>query len=170
MTATDPITEQAARSLIVNGPAVGRFLRRCLESGPERLPMLAYGVLRCLCEAGPQSNLSLAARAGVSAPTMSATVDHLVRAGWVERDIDPTDRRAVAVSVTPEGRKAFRRVRRDLVGAVSRLLDGIDPQALEGFVAVMTALGEELSCRRAAEVTADGKGRPAAAASRRRRS
>ncbi len=47
----------------------------------------------------------LAAYAGVTKPSMSALVDALERAGYVERVDDPTDQRAQLVRFTAKGRR-----------------------------------------------------------------
>src|ERR1700675_2077937 len=46
---------------------------------------------------GPLSPSALARRAGLHPATMPGILDRLERAGWVARDRDPSDRRAVAV-------------------------------------------------------------------------
>jgi len=46
---------------------------------------------------GPLSPSALARRAGLHPATMTGILDRLERAGWVARDRDPSDRRAVVV-------------------------------------------------------------------------
>ncbi len=46
---------------------------------------------------GPLSPSALARRAGLHPATMTGVLDRLERGGWVTRDRDPSDRRAVAV-------------------------------------------------------------------------
>ncbi len=46
---------------------------------------------------GPLSPSALARRAGLHPATMTGVLDRLERAGWVVRDRDPSDRRAVLV-------------------------------------------------------------------------
>ena len=47
----------------------------------------------------------LAARADMTRQSMSELVAALERRGWVRRHVDPTDRRAQIVRLTPEGRR-----------------------------------------------------------------
>jgi len=57
---------------------------------------------------GPLSPTALARRAGLHPATMTGILDRLERAGWVIRERDPADRRAVTVRALPErGREVF---------------------------------------------------------------
>jgi DNA-binding MarR family transcriptional regulator len=64
---------------------------------------------------GPLSPSALARRAGLHPATMTGILDRLERGGWVTRDRDPNDRRAVVV-----------RVRRDRGAELFRLYAGMN--------------------------------------------
>jgi DNA-binding MarR family transcriptional regulator len=64
---------------------------------------------------GPLSPSALARRAGLHPATMTGILDRLERGGWITRDRDPDDRRAVAV-----------RARRDRGAEVFRLYAGMN--------------------------------------------
>lgn len=51
---------------------------------------------------GPVSPGALARRAGLHPATMTGILDRLERGGWVARERDPDDRRAVVIRVLPE--------------------------------------------------------------------
>jgi DNA-binding MarR family transcriptional regulator len=51
---------------------------------------------------GPLSPSALARRAGLHAATMTGILDRLERGGWITRDRDPSDRRAVVVRALRE--------------------------------------------------------------------
>jgi DNA-binding MarR family transcriptional regulator len=95
-------TEQALRDL-------GRLLRnltRLVGGADDGPPMTATARIALveLGEGGPFRLNDLAARMGVSAPTASRSVDALHELGLVERVVDPDDRRAVRIELSPEGR------------------------------------------------------------------
>lgn len=71
---------------VVAGPSVAqaRTLGRLLADGPQRVS-------------------ALAAAERTAQPSMTALVDRMEKAGWVTREPDPTDGRAVTVSVTERG-------------------------------------------------------------------
>ncbi len=70
-----------------------------------------FSVLARLEEA-PRTPKELAAFEKVSAPSMTRTVAGLVEGGLVARADDPTDGRSVILSLTPEGRRTIRDIRR----------------------------------------------------------
>jgi DNA-binding MarR family transcriptional regulator len=57
--------------------------------------------------AGPCTMSDLARHQAVSLPTMSRSVDMLVRRGWVERGAGRSDRRQSMVRLTPRGRRVL---------------------------------------------------------------
>jgi DNA-binding MarR family transcriptional regulator len=61
---------------------------------------------------GPCTMSQLARHQAVSLPTVSRSVDMLVRRGFVERWIDKADRRQTLVRLTSDGREALASVRR----------------------------------------------------------
>ncbi len=64
---------------------------------------------------GPLSPTALARRAGLHPATLTGILDRLERAGWLVRERDPADRRAVTV-----------RARRERNGEVYQLLAGMN--------------------------------------------
>jgi DNA-binding MarR family transcriptional regulator len=70
---------------------------------------------------GPLSPTALARRAGLHPATMTGILDRLERAGWVARERDPADRRAVTVRALPDrGREVFQ-----LYAGMNGAMDGI---------------------------------------------
>jgi DNA-binding MarR family transcriptional regulator len=82
--------------------ARGRASRR--PSGG--LSMAQYHLLEPLAD-GPHTNGQLAESAEVASPTATRMIDVLVSRDLVTRVEDPTDRRAVLISLTPAGRGAL---------------------------------------------------------------
>jgi DNA-binding MarR family transcriptional regulator len=71
--------------------------------------------LELLNRHGPLNPSALARRAGLHPATMTGILDRLERGGWVARERDPSDRRAVIV-----------RARRDRAGELFRLSAGMN--------------------------------------------
>ena len=88
-----------------------RISRRVRFESDRELPPHLYSVLVRL-EETPRTNSELADIERVSAPSMKRTTSALVELGYVSRADDPTDGRQVILSLTPEGQKVLRRVRR----------------------------------------------------------
>ena len=88
-----------------------RISRRVRFESDRELPPHQFSVLARL-DATPRTNSELAEIEQVSAPSMKRTTSALVEAGYIARADDPTDGRQVILSLTAEGRKVLRRIRR----------------------------------------------------------
>jgi DNA-binding MarR family transcriptional regulator len=75
---------------------------------------------------GPQTIGQLAQGLGISQGWASRVVDELERAGYVERERDPADRRMVRVRLTPMAVERVERAERWQGGAVEAALSGMD--------------------------------------------
>ncbi|WP_373991790.1 MarR family winged helix-turn-helix transcriptional regulator [Duganella sp. BuS-21] len=91
-------------------------------------------------EAEPPSQTRLAARAGVEDPTMVATVDRLVKAGYMVRTPSATDRRVKLLSLTPAGQEIYESVRAEAEALRRELLGTVDPDMLRTVTAFLEAI------------------------------
>jgi DNA-binding MarR family transcriptional regulator len=89
---------------------------------------------------GPCTLSRLARHQAVSLPTVSRSVDMLVRRGLVERGIDKADRRQTLVRLTQEGRDALADVRRRAEAYIQRNLETLEPDARQQMVAACQLL------------------------------
>src|SRR4029453_422123 len=86
------------------------------HSGPHvALKDVALDCLELTNRHGPLNPSALARHAGLPPATMTGILDRLERGGWVARDRDPSDRRAVVI-----------RVRRDRAAELFRLYAGMN--------------------------------------------
>jgi len=85
----------------------------------------------------------LAARLGISAPTVSRLVDHLAELGFLERVADEDDHRATRVCLSPAGRDGLAAVREHGAGLLAHriaTLDDAERAALERALPVLERL------------------------------
>ena len=75
-----------------------------LRRSGETIEMSQWSTLRRIGRT-PCTMSELARYKGVGLPTISKSVDMLVRRGWAERWIDKSDRRQTLVRLTPSGKK-----------------------------------------------------------------
>jgi DNA-binding MarR family transcriptional regulator len=80
--------------------------RAASRPAPDGISLAQYHVLEPLA-GGPCTNRQLAEAAGVASPTATRKIDVLLARGLVTRVEDPTDRRAVLISLTDPGRTAL---------------------------------------------------------------
>jgi DNA-binding MarR family transcriptional regulator len=107
------------------------------------------GVLRRL-GGGPRRITELATDESVSQPGITLLVNRLVERGWVQRAADPSDGRAVLVSLSPEGDKAVRALRaeyRTMLHEEMASLDDAQVETLAGAVQILDQLIERLESR-----------------------
>lgn len=96
-----------------------------------------YPILLFLWETDGQSESELGDRAKVSAPTLVRTLDRMVEAGFVRRQVDREDRRGVRIKLTPKGRA----LQHDLlplgIAIEDRALAGLDPAERKVLIAAL---------------------------------
>lgn len=114
--APTPSTQSLSRSELVTLAndlrlSCMRIARRVRLASDRELPSHQFSVL-CRLEDGPRTNSELAEVEGVSAPSMKRTTGGLLDLGYISRADDPLDGRQVILSLSPEGRKAIKRIRR----------------------------------------------------------
>jgi DNA-binding MarR family transcriptional regulator len=142
----EPGAERAAQAVMI-------LLRlfRALERVNTDLTPQQYRILK-LAGAGGERSARLAERLAVAKPTLTATADGLVAAGYARRETEPGDRRVVRLCLTDAGRDAVDRAD----AAYGRWLDQLlgqtaEPdQVLRAFDALDDAMDEVRRARQAA--------------------
>jgi DNA-binding MarR family transcriptional regulator len=81
-------------------------LFRALERVHSKLTPQQYRIMK-LAGAGGERSARLAERLAVAKPTLTATADALVAAGYARRDAEAGDRRVVRLCLTAAGRQAL---------------------------------------------------------------
>jgi DNA-binding MarR family transcriptional regulator len=107
------------------------------------------GVLRVL-RGGARRITELAAEERVTQPAITLLVNRLAERGWVQRIPDPSDGRAVLVSLTAEGHEVFERLRaeyRALLHEEMAALDDSEVATLAAAVEVLDKLIDRLKER-----------------------
>lgn len=84
------------------------LVRDPAEPDPN-LRQLAVLLVTCTTP-GPQTVRGLAAQLRMSKPAVTRSVDALLEHAWVERKLDPLDRRSVNITGTREGSAAVARI------------------------------------------------------------
>lgn len=114
-------TNLVATEIIRTIPSIMRLVAAELRKQQSQLVPAQLGVLGALGERS--CNLSeLAEVSGVSLPTMSGTVSHLVAQGLVKRTRAPHDRRMIMLELTPDGRAQLDQLGHYIIGHIAALL------------------------------------------------
>jgi DNA-binding MarR family transcriptional regulator len=86
----------------------------------------------------------LAAREGISAPSMTRYLDRLEKAGLIVRSRSPEDGRRIRLALTPKGVRVLRSVRRRRTAWLAERLDGLDPADQRAVAAALAPLEQML--------------------------
>jgi DNA-binding MarR family transcriptional regulator len=108
-------------------------------------------VLVLLDTRGPLNLTGVAAGLGVDPSNASRICERLIRAGLLDRQESPDDRRNITLSLTDAGRRLITKVTRHRRTAITRVLRDMDPEDRE---LVKTALDRFATA--AGEPTSDG--------------
>src|SRR4051812_33130390 len=100
---------------------VMRMVAADMRKSPRPLAPPQMGILMRIA-AGPCTMSELARFQAVSLPTISKSVDMLVRRGWLERWIGKHDRRQTMARLTPSGRKMLAHIKQRTEREVARTL------------------------------------------------
>lgn len=100
--------------------------QRLRESFGTTLPRFDCLAQLARCDGGLTMS-ELSARLMVTGGNVTGIVDQLEAEGHVVREAHPSDRRAVAVRLTPQGARAFRRMAATHEGWIVELLAGWSP-------------------------------------------
>ena len=126
----------------------------CVDAG---LTPSQYRIMK-LAGAGGERSTRLAQRLAVAKPTLTATADGLVAAGYASRAAEPGDRRVVRLSLTPAGRAALDRADTAYADWLGQLLDATgDPGAVLDAVGLLgSAMTEARRARQGLASREDG--------------
>lgn len=92
----------------------------------QRLNFSALSVLHSLSRGGPMRLTELLATEQIKQPALTSLVSKLEAAGLVSRRADPSDGRAVLLSLTSAGEEVVRSRHADRVARLARLTDRLD--------------------------------------------
>jgi DNA-binding MarR family transcriptional regulator len=102
------------------------------------------GVLRKL-RASPRRITELAADERVTQPAITLLVNRLSERGWVERISDPSDGRAVLVSLTAAGDAAFEQLRAEYRALLHEEMASLDDAEVESLASAVEILDKLIS-------------------------
>lgn len=103
--------------------------------------------LEVLVERGPSRSHALAQALMLDKSTTTRVVDALVRKGYVVRQPDPEDARAVSLCATAAGRDLYATINRDLIDQQVDLLRDLDPQVRAGAAEIIQRLARAAQAR-----------------------
>jgi DNA-binding MarR family transcriptional regulator len=108
--------------------------------GQRDITRTEAGLLNTLSE-GPRRITELAELEGLAQPTVTLLVGRLEERGWVKRQRDPDDRRAVLVSATAPGSTALEQLRSESRAMMHEHISAMCDDEVDSLIAATEALG-----------------------------
>jgi DNA-binding MarR family transcriptional regulator len=102
--------------------------------------MWGYSVLNALDDTPVRTQAALAEAIGADKSRIIGTLDELQNAGLIERTPDPDDRRVRLLSITAEGRRVRRAVRRGIQVKEMQVLESLPVPDRKTFVRLLQQL------------------------------
>ena len=146
----DPAVELAADAAAFYN-ALQELLRVAQFRDRERICCYDISITECyglevLDRRGPLMLNQLASALRLDKSTASRVAAALEEKGYVRRDEDPADRRALRLRLTPRGEALHRRIRQDIEARHADLLAGFDPAARHAATGLLRRLAADLCC------------------------
>ena len=143
------VLDTAVEDLFGIPPVIRSIRRKLLKaavSGTHEGILLPHlEIMTILGDASTLHVAQIGARLQIPRPQMTHLIDRLVNLGVVERQTDPSDRRAIDITLTGKGRKALREHDLMLRDALRTTLSGLTGEDLEELSASLRKLRDVLS-------------------------
>ena len=115
-----------------------------LRRSDHAIELTQWATLRRISRS-PCTMSELARHKGVGLPTMSKSIEMLVRKGWVERWVDKTDRRLTLVRLTADGRRVLSDSRAHLEELLDQRLSKLTAAEQQSLASHLRRLRDALS-------------------------
>jgi DNA-binding MarR family transcriptional regulator len=106
----------------------------------HEVSMWGYSVLTALDDTPVRTQAALAEAIGADKSRIIGTLDELQQAGLIERTPDPADRRVRLLSITPQGRRVRRTVRKEIQSREEQVLSTLAPADRKAFLRILQEL------------------------------
>lgn len=120
-------TQALAQQLLETMPSIGRSIARGVRMDhgvAEAHSIIHIRTLHMLMD-GPKTFKELCAFRGVAPPTLSKSIDAMVKRGWIERTTHPDDKRQVLLQSTDAGKQHFSEMTAAVSEHLSRSLQAL---------------------------------------------
>ena len=104
------------------------------------LPAADIDVLAILADGAGRTVGALATATATRPSTLTSLLDRLIKRGYIERELDPADRRSFLISLTPTGRAVAQHGAAAIADIERQALVAVTPAQRAGFHTVIDAL------------------------------
>jgi DNA-binding MarR family transcriptional regulator len=111
------------------------------ELAPHGVTPGQYAVLRCLWDENAQTARKLAERLALDGSTITGILDRMEQKGLIIKLTDPKDRRAMQVTLTPQGRKLQEPLSQAIIDANRKALLNLNETEAEYLKNILEEMG-----------------------------
>ena len=115
------------------------FFEECKE---ENITPVQYGILTVLSLNPWLDQTAIGYELGLDRTTSADVIKRLEEKGWVERRVNPSDRRSRQVLTTPEGLRVMAQLQESMARSQQRLLQPLSPRDQKIFMSLLSELVE----------------------------
>lgn len=135
-------TEELARLLPVMFRSIVRLIGVEMDKHATGIRLTQYGVLDFLLTNSEAVQTDLANQFAKDKSVMLRQLDEMEKTGWIERQMDPNDRRRKNLVVTKAGLEVHRKVSRLRARVFERVLEGVSEKDLAACLKVIATMNE----------------------------
>ena len=141
--------DSSAHDLLIALLLVQNAMSRCSELLFQRYDLTdaQFNLLNLLARAdGPMDQLALTEKLLVGKSTVSIVLNRMAKAGLIERQVHPRDRRKVVLSLSLKGREIWQKANPDYERTVEEIFGALPKENRERFIDDLEVLYSELRC------------------------
>ena len=138
----DNLSEELSRTLGTTMRSLARLVALELDRSELGIRLPQFGVLDFLLTNSRAVQTDLANHFAKDKSAMLRQMDEMEEAGWIERQMDPEDRRRKHLMVTKSGMEVYRKASRIRAKVFAKALDGVSHRDLEVCLRVLVRMNE----------------------------
>jgi DNA-binding MarR family transcriptional regulator len=139
---TGPLTDEEFGAL---GKTLGTLIHYVMRARQDNAEAGMTSVLSVLAKCGPIRASEVAQLLFLDLSTVSRHVQNLERAGYVEKVADPTDRRAMTLHLTGEGKDHVEQIWERRIATMRENLSHWDPADLRKLTELLSRYSEDFA-------------------------
>src|SRR5213596_1173619 len=116
------------------------LLHLCKELAPGNVSFSQYFLLAALDQKEVLTMSAIAQKMGHTTAAASGLVARLENLGYVMRSVARDDRRKVMVCITPKGSTLVRRIREEMVGNLTKILEYLAPDEQKAWLQIYSKI------------------------------
>lgn len=138
----DNLSEELSRTFGTTMRSLARLVALALDRSELGIRLPQFGVLDFLLTNSRAVQTDLANHFAKDKSAMLRQLDEMEKAGWIERQMDPEDRRRKHLKVTKCGMEVYRKASRIRAKVFAKSLEGVAPREMEVCLRVLVRMNE----------------------------